>query len=537
MTSNRLLKNRINIKMTPEEQEIFASLNFKSEGSVPEELQSLHEEQKKLAARLSYKYQFGSKNRAVDLEKAAHYDKIACDAKDSEISYNQYLNTGNVHWLMGWFTSIRLFLLRTNKISIASGGKAFLPGLYAIGGFSYAITFLIDVIEVLFLTFYPEPTETEELDGLKGRDLYWHRFKNLFIKDKKRLSRMLNDAFWFAVNLTVFIITGGAIAIINIVGFAFDLLHEVVISAMEYEKYEKFLIKIKWEIEVIRKEFDDCKRQIEELEPKIQILKSKNNFKDKDLICQYEKRLTDLRAELEEKKNLYYQLGQTANKIEEKKIDAMNTRLRIVTGTAIAFFGMLLILFPPTMPLGISAMVIGSSMALFGGSVMIGLGKRLYDLTQKCVSWVENKLKAKSESQFTEPILKNSQILTTSSSISAEKIDTEKGKTENNTVFKTSNSILIKLDSEESEEKVSTTSSYKEYLKTFVGGSPPVEPSSLPNPSHVLHLPRQPEKFIRHSFSSQHFYLEYGQGEKEYFHPSQISSLHSLPPSSTIEVC
>jgi len=295
--------------------------------------------------------------------------------------------------LQVWFTSARLFLLRTNRLSFLSTGTKFeeYSKFIRIGGLSYGLSLLIrlcefiyyPLIKPLYLCFFKpfyscviKPfinVDINEKDFslwgiLKKRFKalseyyqnvdyisFWERAKSGFkalCEEKDLLWNIANDLVWFSINLAGILVTGGwslvITGIINVTGFAFDFCNESLQAWILHLKY-KFYINY-------------TAKLITELE------NSDRRLLNKDEISL---------------------LTKIKNKSISKKEADMWTRARLVIGALITVGGMFLVFFPPAIiPF---ATIIGASCALFGGSTMTGFSMRIYNLGKDFCTYVVKK--------------------------------------------------------------------------------------------------------------------------------------------------
>jgi len=314
-----------------DEREIFCSLD----------LIEAKEEQVIMADGLAKEYELGSKNVSRDRWKTAKYRKMA--GKILSKTSNTILKADTTYTSLGWFTSLRLFLVRTNRlldyffnyskqIGTALKSLSWLSLALNIAGLSYGLELVNDISIVLYTTFRAPQTDEEK------KLSHWDRFKNVLTKDN-RPARMLNALVWFGINLAGFIIAltvpGGAfiLPIINLAGFGFDVVLDSARALQDVNKHERLLHKVNEKIAEARKAYPvDIKEHVKLVEIKTQL----------------EAKITSV------KKNRY--------------------------STAIAtigvFIGMALIFYPPTViP---AAFLLGSSIAFLTGSLFGGLGKRIF---------------------------------------------------------------------------------------------------------------------------------------------------------------
>lgn len=301
-------------------------------------------------------------------------------------SYVEWLGINDPDTLMfhlhGWFTSVRLFFLRTNRIFRFAGytSTAFAFVFYTtcvtLGGLSYFIPLGWDIGVVIYETFIRERNARER--SLSLLRCGWERFRTVMLeeddKGNKRIYRMLNDSIWVTINLIGIVFTGGNFiflgvvlnavffnAVINVAGFVFDALNEFVLGCVNYYKFHV-------------------------LENKIEKITNQQQW----AIQADQAFLHDGEAErLQEEINSLMLLKE---KIKNKRLDILNGRLRVVISAVLLVVGMILAYFPPTTIAG--AAIIGAVLAEVFGSLTMSLGARLFKLAEdelpKLITLVKN---------------------------------------------------------------------------------------------------------------------------------------------------
>jgi hypothetical protein len=406
------------LTLTQDEEELLCNITLDDHTPI------LKDEKTRIARKLAALYESGGKDVARDPHKAIKYKNIANQTNQEDSSI---FTTSNFYTAFGWITSVRLLLARTNKlVTFIDTSKAFLPSLFNIGGFTYAIYLLTDIFVIVKSTFFDEISEEEKLLPLKT--LYWQRFKNVMKKDV-RPSRMLNDVIWLAINLAVFIITGGISVILNIIGFTFDIGHEIYNAIKEYKKYDAMIMKVCAEINHQQQEIKNTNIEINFLRQQQKeidaILKNKNILLSKEEQKKLHIKLTNIRIKLHDYhtkliviRGKIDELCEVKSQLEKTAKSVLKNRIRIVAGVTLAFIGVLLISFPPTtIP---AAVLIGSGATIAGGSVITGLGKRLWD-----VFWIGvDKLKTKFNRHAPTPQTKNVPVQIKTATMSQNHIST-----------------------------------------------------------------------------------------------------------------
>lgn len=240
------------------------------------------------------------------------------------------LTTDDFHTYHGWFNGLRLLIGRIGRI-FTGLGKGFLPTFFGAFGLTLGITFLVESIYVLYITFKPGISPAEKELNIPFWQRTWRRFKNCVTEDG-RAYRLMNDSIWFAINLTAFILTGPFYLLVgpvlNSIGFFFDASHEFFWLGRHTHKQVRLANKLTEQIKVC----DDPEE-------------------------------TQLLTLLHE---------QTI----AKRNEVIRKHLWIAFWTAVVFVGMLLVYFPPTTIPG--AFLIGAGTALIAGSLFTGLGRRIY---------------------------------------------------------------------------------------------------------------------------------------------------------------
>jgi hypothetical protein len=381
---------------------------------------------KQVADWLARYYKRGGKRASADQWKAKTYEIIAnpSSTKEEESEAIAAMNGWNFKrtqsWyaVFGWFTSIRLFLARTNRVADLAG-KPIINKLIisifelftsssnsvltiiktrflAIGGFSYALELLLDIGVLLKHIFKPD-------EGKKH--LPWYKRLHTALCKDNRWYRMLNAAVWLSVNVATFIITGGLSSILNICGFSFDPINELILSLPELQKnkvllqkFNKRLSKLEHKIDSHAPiEFAKYKRRASRNEYLESRLKSvldnlkieknpetlrklnaeKNLIQAKLKITAHE--LNKLETIIQEKvpQNIFQEYKKSHREIrkQEETIKVLKSnRFYAVCIVLGVLLGTALFLFPPT---GIPA-IAGAIIALAAGSILGGLGRRLY---------------------------------------------------------------------------------------------------------------------------------------------------------------
>lgn len=260
---------------------------------------------------------------------------------------NKKLTTEQVYGWAGWFTSIRLFIVRLNSV-LDKVGHAFINGVLVkvakAASLSYAIEFLADTIVVLRTVFFAGPVE-------KSKNLsWWSRFKNTMFKGE-RPARLANAVVWFGINLACLFVTGGVSSILNVTGFFFDILVDLYKFFRDRARYRTTLASI-----------------------------------------------TDKKQELIDTYSANHAAVLKLNVVEEKikvqrdrEIYKRYRGLTVSTCLFIAVFVVTIALYPPfglSLAAGVAlGMKLGGALgSLFIGSTIAGLGKRIYD--NVLVKWI-----------------------------------------------------------------------------------------------------------------------------------------------------
>lgn len=366
------------------EDEDESKIQIQDEGESEEEsAEDLKKKQKKLKKHIHY-WDERRKNTAKSKEKFAKYLKDYNKAAktlnvssekstffNSLFSLVSFYLPNKAQFLLRWFTSTRLFLLRLNRV-ISLYTKPILPKLFAIGGLSYALNLVATVFQVIGLVnmvvFAPR---SQKEQGLTNLQLVWPRtkaglqqLKNVVL-DTTLIADVLNDAIWLTVNILGFIFTGGLSIIANACGFSFDVFNEIVVGGINIWRNVDALRKINREIKAEN---------------------NKNEKKDEE----YLKSLNII------KQGIKNELKSTIKDVAYK-----------VVCTSIILAGMILYWNPTTLPLGLG-LVVGASMALGGGSVFFGFGRRVWNLATSLTSSLWNKLTGKKTPPHTPDIRQTS---------------------------------------------------------------------------------------------------------------------------------
>jgi len=284
---------------------------------------------------------YGTGRIAKDQWTANYYaKKVKPETKD--ISY--IIRTNDLYNKLGWFSSIRLFILRLNRVLAFSNNaflntfsKLFFPFVYL--SFSYALDLLVDSAVLL------KSAITKDESVL-----------DTFFKDG-RASRMANAAVWLTCNIVCFIVTAGILNIaFNLATFVFDVFNETYRYQYEIKKYEN-----------LQKKID---KRIAELQ--------NINIKSQDYRKTHEKELLQL---------------QYAKQQLNKKMTTIkwSNRWNIACCIGIVVGMVLFVSFPPATTVAF----LGALAAFSVGSLCIGLGKKVI---RSIVSLSKQKISANSSS-------------------------------------------------------------------------------------------------------------------------------------------
>lgn len=321
--------------------------------------------------------------------------------KDEDGNYDDpndnyyYFKPESVHKVLGWFTSIRLFFVRFNRV-MKLYGLGFLPKFFDVLGLSYIFELLLDVIDISVSTFLPLRNPEKQLiknNQATLAEIYWWRFKNKITQEEDLIARMCNAAVWFSINLSAFILTGGfssfanlftlapavvpkAVTLLsnklNIGGFGFDLFLETFRGIKDYFQHSNTAVAVQTEIN--------------------ELIHRRNNYLERSNCLPGDKQLREDKVyqKLESKIKSRQLVKQ---KLEEKiSSNVVPSRLYTYGVTVVIVVGMALALFPPTSVAGI-CMMVGGFLAL-SGSVFGGLGRRLRNLFCPCNSDKEIELES-----------------------------------------------------------------------------------------------------------------------------------------------
>lgn len=212
-----------------------------------------HEEKKSCAKKLERLYRFGgAKLNEYDDDMhhvtpdewlASKYHAIGYPDDDEhpnsgQIFAKKIFRTKTAYFIANWYTNVRLVFVNGNNL-YKLFKHSLLPRLFGIAGFSYAFELLFHLGVVLKHTF-KEPGINEETNR-------WRRFKQSLMKGD-RPSRMANAAVWFAVNFSLFWVSGGLTTALCFAGFIFDSCHISTKSYLSVRPYQRLLARVEAEI-------------------------------------------------------------------------------------------------------------------------------------------------------------------------------------------------------------------------------------------------------------------------------------------------
>ncbi len=342
-------------KFSVDELETLCEPTYEADKNKPEEaavVENAQEQKKIIAKSLIPIFKEGRKDVARDEWKAAKYQQIS--AHDVIETPDTPVRTATLFDFHGLLNSFRLFLVRIHRFFVVAG-VVILPRLFALWGLSCALTLLADIVIVFKNTFIDDLQIKNKIKLAKDSNASFgffqklklalgeigsnpsrylrdagYRFKNSMLKDN-RPPRMLNDALWFGINLTVFLVTGpiGAALInplLNLIGFTFDAGISGFLTGKRYVHMTNIIDKLNAQITAFRALKNTPENQ-----------KSINT------------------------------LSFMVVKMKEKRTENMNERIRNTIFLSLVLVGMVLIFaFPPaTAPAGF---IIGSVLALGFGT-------------------------------------------------------------------------------------------------------------------------------------------------------------------------
>ncbi len=360
-----------------------------------------------IAKQLAEVYSHGNQEVTADHWKAQTYAIKADESltKEQQTAEVNKLDEWNIKrtqsWYagLGWFTSVRLFYVRSARVFLLIGRalvSAARARLIAIAGLSYGLELVIDIGVVVKNVLNPSKGEEH---------LHWTQLTINSLKKDNRWYRMANAAIWFAINLAAFILTGGMSVILNLVGFSLDPVNEVALAGLEIDKNNELLKKnnarlteIETAIEKHTIPTKDWDRYIRlqllhnELHEKINRLEEKiKTEKDSTKKAAFTTERNQLNTQLDARKPTLIQailtlkvdpdLLQQHNELSvaKLKLEQANTALKkskihTVLTVCGVLLGMFLIAYLPTgIPLIAAAIFVVAAGSIFGG-----LGRRVY---------------------------------------------------------------------------------------------------------------------------------------------------------------
>lgn len=352
--------------------------------------------QKQIAAEVAHELRHDVRNVAYDPNKIRKYEKLAGIVENDE---TPSIKSEKIYTLLSWFTSIRLFFVRLNRV-LGSYGLGFLPNLFSLFGLSYAFEIIADISVIAWSTF--RPLRQEEIDLMQKENIskgkiFWWRFVNVVTKDE-RIPRMLNAMVWLAINLTCIILTGGLSASIvapivtllvnklNIGGYVFDVVNEIGKGIRDFFRHRNTLKKVNNEIT----ELENQKQELNNELQKLYSLENKRTLNHAEkLRCKViENRIQELTLQIKSRELIKSKLDTKIN------YSLITSRVYNVLSVTMLFVGMALVFFPPTTAVG-ACLFAGGLLALIGGSVLGGFGKRVWNKLCQATSSPTNKDKDK----------------------------------------------------------------------------------------------------------------------------------------------
>ncbi len=215
-----------------------------------------------------------------DQSKARRYGRVE---RSNNLNYLKAARTGQkkkwttarIYLILGWFTSFRLFFVRSNRIAnyfqdgflvnrVIDVGNEFgnvvinsitqnLDKIAWWASLSYAVELIFDIGVMLRTAFWPTREEKENNPSA------WSRVVNTFKKDD-RIPRMVNASVWFAINCACWFVAPPLAAILNLALFTFDFGPDIYKYYRDKWKHDNLLIRIKTRINELKAEIPLVKK-------------------------------------------------------------------------------------------------------------------------------------------------------------------------------------------------------------------------------------------------------------------------------------
>ncbi|MDR3491731.1 MAG: hypothetical protein P4M12_06770 [Gammaproteobacteria bacterium] len=313
---------------------------------------------------------------AKDKSKAIKYGHIA---DVNELEQETLFRAQSVYLASRRFNDARLLLLRTQRVLNALGETALncTSQILSITGMSYLLRFIFDLGVILKHGFSPEGDHEKALSYSERFSLAWNRDGRKF--------RMRNDAVWFVVNASGFVLaffTGGITKLVSkglgLMGFGFDVGHEYSeFSAVK--KQENLMVKIENHIKEIDDNIDREKKVLElkyETLDNLLLPSPESSLEKNNKINKVKSDINDTLVKqnnnYKEKQKYTHMLTQLNSKTTKDR----NLRRYIVGATAVLFVAMTAIYLWPAY---LTLFAIAAGAALISGSIVNGFGRRLYN--------------------------------------------------------------------------------------------------------------------------------------------------------------
>jgi hypothetical protein len=220
---------------------IFSLLADINVDTLPEKDRSLFLERRQaLAYQLFIAYRDGKNSLAADELKADYYL-----ASILFVTPQQTLIDNVLFWFT-WLTTARLGLVRfSREYSLLINGAGILTDNFAVLSLSYIVEFFACVCKLIDQSFRPETSEDGKYNVLHRlwRRFEWRRFKQAFWS-REFLSALTNAAVWAVVNVICYCYfpltpVCFTVAILNLLGFGFDIWHDKKFAEQELQEYKK----------------------------------------------------------------------------------------------------------------------------------------------------------------------------------------------------------------------------------------------------------------------------------------------------------
>jgi hypothetical protein len=338
--------------------------------------------QRHTAANLAVVFTQGSDDTTSDKTKARRYHLMAGHGQEKNLTSL----TADIYNAESWFQGVNSLLDRVVNLFDIIGVLTFniLNTALQSLGFTRAFILLLDIALVFKNVFFPQGKAEKNLS-------HWQRLKNIWNKGE-RMQRIISNTLWLAFTGTTMLLTGGLSVVVgfafhifaNISGVTFNIIHTFA-NRYDIKNHVNLICQLQAHSLSLEKRASIVKKQLATLQMDEELLEKslcdpliqKNPAALKFLNLQLstlhtdhvfmQEQIVNLADSISVNNNLLAAAHMRLTSIKQHRLFALATTLTVMAGVGF-------LLFPPAG----GFMLAGAIMVLVAGSLLDGLGKKLY---------------------------------------------------------------------------------------------------------------------------------------------------------------